>query len=361
MVVLVALAAVAVGVWCGKSGTEGGSHIALSPPDGGSQAPSNLPAQPDGGTPPPSPDAGLAVDDAGSPRPRESVAVVSACGYVPPASRACPSNLVCTQDQTYATLGGTALKMDVVRPSSGGPHPLIVVMHGGGFVGGDKGDLALDLIALARHGYVTASVNYRLMSPDGTNSAPTAIEDVRCAVRVLRANAASWNLDPSRVGVYGASAGGVLSGILGTEDDVAGLDDPACPAPSEPVKVQAAAPLYGAFNTHPGYPMGSDAQTNSYAALWLHQPPDDPQIDAEVSAIDHLDPGDPPFLLVHGDHDTTIPIAQSENMRDALQAGGAPATLVVVSGEGHGFDPFDGAAAHQEAACTILAFFDRWL
>ena len=290
----------------------------------------------------------------------ESVDVVSSCSYTPPNLSSCPAGITCAINQTYETVNGVALQMDVARPSSGGPFPLVVVIHGGGFVSGDKTDRDLDAVALAQKGYVAASINYRLMAPDGGNDFPAAIEDVRCAVRVLRASASSWNLDPARVGVFGTSAGAVLTGILGTESDVAGLDDPNCPAASQPVAVQAVAPMFGAFDLHPGAPEGTSSSANGAAALWLHQPPDDPAIDTAASSIDHIDAADPPFLLVHGDQDTTIPIAQSQNMRAALQDGGVPATLVTVS-DGHAFDPLDGASNHTQAACTIFAFFKRWL
>ena len=305
--------------------------------------------------------AGCGHNPSSNPPPSlESIDVVSSCAYAPPDLSSCPAGLSCSVDQTYETVNGAALQMDVARPSAGGPYPLVVVIHGGGFVSGDKRDRDLDAAALAQQGYVAASINYRLMTPDGGNDFPAAIEDVRCAVRVLRANASAWNIDPAHVGVFGTSAGAVLTGILGTESDVSGLDDPSCPAASQPVAVQAVAPMFGAFDLHPGAPEGTSSSANAAGALWLHQPPDDPAIDTAASSIDHIDLGDPPFLLVHGDQDTTIPIAQSQNMRAALQDGGVPATLVTVS-DGHAFDPLDGASNHTAAACTIFAFFKRWL
>lgn len=152
----------------------------------------------------------------------------------------------------------------------------------------------------------------------------------------------------------------MLTGILGTESDVSGLDDPSCPAASQPVAIQAAVPNFGAFDLRPGAPERTVASANAAAELWLHQPPDDPSPDEQASSILHVDRNDPPFLLVHGTKDTTIPIAQSQNMLAALRDGGVPSTLVEVD-DGHAFDPLDGASNHEEAACTVFAFFDRWL
>jgi acetyl esterase/lipase len=360
-ILLVVVAGLMLAAWCGRSGEPSSTGTqGLARNDAGPGPSAQVPDV-DAGTVATGPtDGGVAPPDSGVPRPRESIAAVASCSYPQAPSSGCAAGVSCAPDQTYATIAGTPLTMDVFRPSSGGPYPLIVLMHGGGFTGGDKSDLTHDALVLAQQGFVTVSINYRLMRSDGTNSFPAAVQDARCALRVLRAGAKSWNLDPNRVGVYGISAGAVLSGILGTESDVGGLDDSSCPEASQPVTLQAVAPMYGAFDVNPGYPRGNDPAVNADAALWLHQPPDHPDIDTAASAIDHIDGNDPPFLLVHGDSDNSIPLAQSQRMLTALQNGGVPATLVTVA-DGHSFDPFDGAANHEQAACTVIAFFHRWL
>ena len=262
---------------------------------------------------------------------------------------------------TYTTVGTTALTLDFARPAGAGPFPLVVLIHGGGFVAGDKTDRDLDALVLAENGFAAASINYRLMLSDGTNDFPAAVQDVRCAVRSLRENAALFAIDPARVGAMGTSAGAVLSGILGTESDVAGLDESCGAASNQPVTVKAVAPFFGAFDLRPGAPMGTTASANADAALWLHQPPDHPEIDALASAILHIHASDPPFLLVHGDADTTIPVAQSANMQAALQAAGVPATLVVLPGAPHGFDPMQAVQPYETGSCTTIAFFKKWL
>jgi len=136
-----------------------------------------------------------------------------------------PSKLVSVEyDITYANVSGVALKMDIYYPEvANGPVPAVVYVHGGGWIGGDKADgIGMMIIpALVARGYLVAAVNYRL-APQ--YRFPAQIEDVKCAIRYLRAKADTYRIDPTRVGAFGSSAGGHLVALLSTSDPSAGLE-----------------------------------------------------------------------------------------------------------------------------------------
>ena len=134
-------------------------------------------------------------------------------------------------DVTYCRMGGQPQKMDVYFPNSGGPWPVFLYVHGGGWNKGDKAEGA-GWRYLNDHGYLVVSVNYRLAAYN--IKFPAMIEDVKCAVRSLRAHAGEYNLNPDRIGVLGASAGGHLAALLGTSDPGAGWEFGRVPRPIQP-------------------------------------------------------------------------------------------------------------------------------
>ena len=148
------------------------------------------------------------------------------------------------RDITYGNVDGIALKMDIYYPRiSLETTPALVYVHGGGWTSGDKGsgDVMLDTPELLSRGYLVASVNYRL-APQ--YKFPAQIEDVKCAVRFLRANASAYGIDASRIGVWGGSAGGHLAALLGVTDSNAGFDGSGGHQ-QESSRVQAVVDLYG--------------------------------------------------------------------------------------------------------------------
>lgn len=120
----------------------------------------------------------------------------------------------------YGTVAGVELVLDVVRPPARpGPRPAVVVIHGGGLVEGTRWDLGEAAMGLALAGYATFSVEYRRFGQaDGSNPWPAQLDDVQRAVRWVRANAASYGVDPERIGALGYSAGGQLAAFLGTRE-----------------------------------------------------------------------------------------------------------------------------------------------
>src|SRR5262249_4168776 len=125
-------------------------------------------------------------------------------------------------DIVYAKVGDKELKLDLARPPEGkGPFPVVVLFHGGGWRMGNKRDVRGWLPFLAEHGYVEASVGYRL-APDYTF--PAQIEDAKTAVRFLQANAEKYGIDKERFAAMGWSAGGHVSCLLGLTGEKAGFE-----------------------------------------------------------------------------------------------------------------------------------------
>jgi len=257
------------------------------------------------------------------------------------------------RDITYAVVGGVSLALDVYYPAvSNAPAPLAVYIHGGGWTGGDKGGGAglLDRDELLARGYVVASINYRLAP---AYRWPAQVEDCKAAIRFLRANAARFGVDPQRVGIWGGSAGGHLVAMLGVADAGAGFDDSGG-SYEQSSRVLAVADLFGPADlSQPGFAASSAVQA-------LLGPNPSPEALSSASPVTYVSPDDPPFLILHGDKDTTVPLSQSEILRDRLDAADVPVTLVVVRNAGHGFTPSGGlpVPSRSELTSMIAEFFD---
>src|SRR5262245_893132 len=126
----------------------------------------------------------------------------------PPASVPEPPAIVVERDCVFSRPGGVPLHADIARPRDVGPHPAVVCLHGGGWVRGDRRQLTTTLEALARQGYVAMAPDYRLAPK---HRFPAQFEDCQAAVRWLRAQAKSYDVDPERIGVMGLAAGGHLA------------------------------------------------------------------------------------------------------------------------------------------------------
>lgn len=251
------------------------------------------------------------------------------------------------KDITYCTMNGVALKMDVYYPSeNNGRFAVTMYVHGGGWSKGDKteGAGALEVPALQKAGFLVVSVNYRL-APQ--YPFPAMIEDVKCAVRSLRAHADEYNLDPNRIGVWGGSAGGHLVSLLGTTDKSAGFDVGEYLEYSS--RVQAVVDMFGPADLtvdFAGNPVDNPAIFGGF----------DPAL---ASAVTYVTPDDPPFLLLHGEKDSLVPIEQSQILLAALQAAGVPAELVLVKNANHSFKPDGGqiSPSRREIAQLVVNFF----
>jgi acetyl esterase/lipase len=234
-------------------------------------------------------------------------------------------------DVTYCIMDGQPQKMDIYFPQSGGPWPAVVYVHGGSWMKGDKSE-AKDLgAALNAQGYLVVSLNYRLYP---YAKFPAMIEDVKCAVRSLRAHAVEYNLDPDHVAAWGASAGGHLVTLLGTSDKSAGWDVGEYPDQSS--RLQAVIDLSGPSDLTKQF-------TNGDIQLMMIVNFGQDQLVAD-SPVTYVTPEDPPFLIFHGDNDGVIPVEQAHILYDKLVAAGVPAQLVIVENGDHQLIAPDGSA-----------------
>lgn len=303
----------------------------------------------DGSPDPPASDGGL------NPSREGLVPIVEDC-TVPEAPE--PSEINLANDVEYSVAGGEALLLDVAWPLAGGPHPLVVMIHGGGWIIGDKTDERARgvIVRLAAIGYAAASINYRLVQ-DGENLFPAAVEDVRCAVRWLQANADSYAIDPSRVAAVGASAGGHLALMLGTAGDEAGLDG-SC-ALAGPVELDGVVSFYGPSDLRSGSPWGIG---EPMLETFLGQSPDQvPELARLASPIAHIDAGDRPHLLLHGSIDSLVLPEQSRNLQAAFEAAGVASTYVELADTPHAFELITEDRRYRVSTCTTLSYLATML
>jgi acetyl esterase/lipase len=262
------------------------------------------------------------------------------------------------RDVTYCTNDGVDLKMDAFFPwKPAGPSPVIMFVHGGGWVAGTKtGTPGMSyFLDLARRGYTTFSIDYRLAP---TYTFPANIVDVKCAVRHIRANAGEYNIDPNRVGAWGASAGGHLVALLGTSDQSAGWDVGQYLDQSS--RVNVVVDMYGIHDLAAEYVVGNVRGLDRM--VFGASRPTDPIL-VKASPTAYITPDDPPFLILHGDMDPIVPITQSQILHDRLVAGGVSSVFVPVHNAGHGFSALGGPIdpPYATIAKTILGFFDEYL
>ncbi len=255
------------------------------------------------------------------------------------------------RDLAYVPNGHKRQKLDFYAPTdrSGGPGPwpCVVYMHGGGWEnGGKRGNSAF---VLCLRGYAVASIDYRL---SGDAPFPAQIEDCKAAVRYLRAHAAQFNIDPKRIGASGNSAGGHLAALLGTSGSVKAFDKGAYLEQSS--AVQAVVDFYGPTDLS----FYGPSQPGDILSRFIGGPTQDNKEKVQAAnPITHVDAGDPPFAIFHGDADPIVPQKHSKALRDSLLRANVPVTLTIVKGGSHGFKGADLQSANAEAT----AFFNKYL
>ncbi len=272
-----------------------------------------------------------------------------------------PGGVTGYPDLVYAQYPGfRPLIIDVYTPpaGTGSVHPLIVEVHGGGWMGGHTRqsgafeNFPTVLASLAARGYVVASVEYRL---SGEVRSPLQVQDVKAAIKWLRANAAKYGIDKERVGIWGGSAGGHLSALVGTSCGAPELEPPGDSSESD--CVQAVATWYGIFDMQP---ISSQAPVARMLGCTTDQPCTDEQVRI-ASPIRYLDSKDPPFLLIHGDQDKTVDVSQSRNFYAALQTAKVRGELLVIPDVDHSFigkTPESTHAASIQALNRTIEFFN---
>jgi acetyl esterase/lipase len=244
-------------------------------------------------------------------------------GFVAQAETAPPeTRAVVKSDIEYGRAGGVRLLLDSSVPDGAGPHPMVIIVHGGGWGGGDKQQDTVPITEpLTRANFTWFSINYRL-APE--HRWPACFEDMRTAIRWVKAHAAEYRGDPERIALLGYSAGGQLVCLAAVRAE-------------EDTRVQAVVGLA------PPTDLLADTERRGGLSRALHDLLDRPErVDAEarailqdLSPITHVKPGLPPFLLIHGTADKSVPYSQSVNFRKQFEEVGGRCDLVTMAGAPH--------------------------
>jgi acetyl esterase/lipase len=280
-----------------------------------------------------------------------------------PKKAALPPGFVAEYGIKYVPNGDAAQELDLYFPEKHGakPLPLLVWIHGGGWMSGSKAQVPY--LNQLRRGYIVASIEYRFSQKA---LFPAQIQDCQAAIRWLRANARKYNIDPNHVGVGGASAGGHLAALVGTSggkkifSPIGGNED-------QSDRVQAVCDIFGPTNSWTVIKQAEEDKNVKNIFKWNQGDPyskliggklgqDKEKCDA-VSPVKYVSKDSPPFLILHGDHDTLVPYAQSVELADLLAKAGVKVTLQRLPGAGHGGPAFLLPSVGRLAE----TFFDKYL
>jgi acetyl esterase/lipase len=270
-------------------------------------------------------------------------------------------------DVAYATQS-PAQKLDIYLPEKGdGPFPVIVSIHGGAWMFGDKGDeMNLPFLeGLERH-FAVVCVNYRL---SGEAQFPKQIYDCKAAVRFLRANAETYRLDVERVAAWGASAGAHLAALLGTSRKVRKLEDFTLGNPEYSSAVHAVVDWYGPTESFlkmdeqliaSGMGEPDHSAADSPESKLLGRPITEvPDLVRFASPMTYIKANMPPFLIQHGLKDEIVPVQQSMNFAAEIEqgAGAKRVTLEILNDAGHGDPLFET----PQNVARVLDFLEQQL
>jgi acetyl esterase/lipase len=264
-----------------------------------------------------------------------------------------------TRNVTYARVDGKALKLDVYEPREpaldrprGARRPAVLQIHGGAWVFGDKREQGIPLLRhLANQGWVGFNANYRL-SPKVAFPAP--LIDLKRALAWIREHADEYDVDPDLIIVTGGSAGGHLASLVALTGN-----DPALQPGFEDADtaVQACVPFYGVYDLRsPHYP--EETVRRFFGPVVLRASlTRQPEKFAAASPLDQVHAGAPPFLVIHGDADTLVPVAIAHEFVERLRAASkAPVVYLELKGAQHAFDVFVSIRGVQ-----VIRAVDRFL
>ena len=251
----------------------------------------------------------------------------------------------------YGTGAGEPLTLHLAKLKSAEARlPVIAYIHGGGWRAGNKDVHKLDAIEAAKRGYLSVSIGYRFAPK---HLFPAQIEDVKCAIRWLRAHADELGIDPQRIGAIGYSAGAHLSMMLGTMDSADGLEGSGGWA-DQASKVQAVVAYFGPTNFEAPYPAITVPIVEGFLGGSREQKSDAYK---QASPITYVNAGDAPTLIYQGTKDILVPYEQAFEMAGALSKASVPGRVELLLGLGHGWKPEEMARTQAGA----LAFFDQYL
>lgn len=255
-------------------------------------------------------------------------------------------SVIIENDKTYGSTGKRDLKCDIYSPpDSNAPNASILLLHGGGWMSGDRKQLKPYAIQLARYGFVCVCAEYRLIQEA---TWPAQIYDVKAALRWMRANAQDLNINPEKICVSGNSAGGHLSLVLAGSQNIPELEGSGgCEGISTHVAAVCGiyAPAEIRLEYHPelmGALLGKDANEDT---------------EKQASPSHYLSKDFPPTLLVHGSEDELVPPRSSFELYARLKEEGVASEIHVYDGMPHAFDLQKDY--YRQITDIITLFFDR--
>lgn len=263
-------------------------------------------------------------------------------------------------DQPFADNDNPKQALDLYLPKqrkSGKPLPVVAYIHGGGWMRGDRLGAAAGCIQTARTGeYAAVSIGYRLT---GEASFPAQIHDCKAAIRWIRGHAKALNIDPDKIGVWGSSAGGHLSSLLGTSGDVKELEGDLGSFDDLSSRVTCVANLCGPEDftvgmmfDQQGQPVVNDDAVKGLLGGTYVEKPDAAKA---ASPVTHVSSDDPPFIHFHGTRDQRVSYKHAELIHAALQKAGVPSQLVPITDGAH------GSVSHPEVRVRAMQFMSRHL
>jgi acetyl esterase/lipase len=247
----------------------------------------------------------------------------------------------------YGKGGGEDLKLDIALPAGSGKRPCVVFIHGGAWRAGSRTSHHDDVRDMANRGFVAASVDYRLAP---AHRFPAQVQDVKCAIRVLRAHADQYRVDPDHIAVWGISAGGHLALMLGVTQKQDGLEgDGGWPEQSS--AVQAVIAYYPRTDLAAvGFSDTVQKDHVNFLGGTLAEVPDQYR---KASPITYVAPGDAPTLILQGTKDPRVPLTQTTRMIEALTKAGVAGHAELIFGAGHGWSGAERARTDAAAVAFI--------
>ncbi len=238
------------------------------------------------------------------------------------------------QDIEFAKAGDVSLTLDAFTPEGEGPFSTCILVHGGGFTKGDKHSFIKPLFEpLSKAGFTWFTINYRL-APQ--HAWPACADDVASAIKWVKAHAAEYKVNVNRIALIGESAGGHLvswAGVTGEGETRVAAVVPFYAPHDLAVQVKRRNALGGL-----GGLIGTEELND---ATW--------QKLADISPMNHIHPGLPPFLQIHGDKDETVPISQSVNFEAKMKAAGNTCETITVAGGIHGMGGWEKLGSDYQA------------
>jgi acetyl esterase/lipase len=255
------------------------------------------------------------------------------------------------RDVVYAKVDGKDLALDIYLPTGVTAPPLLVWVHGGAWRSGSKSSVPL---AFVDNGFATASLDFR-QSTDARF--PAQVHDIKAAIRFLRAKAQQFGYRTDRIAIGGSSSGGHLAALVGVTNGNKELEGTVGDYLQQSSSVNAILDYYGASNLMTilaqSTPHGLSVREPALQLLIGGMPDKVKELAELASPVNHVDKGDPPLLLIHGDQDPQMPINQAHELQGAYERLGLDVQFDVVHGAAHGGDLFF-APEHLNRALTFL-------